>query len=165
MKRAALLLLLLGAGAAASPADAPGVPGVRNAALARQHWILQCQGCHQPSAGGIAGSTPPLAGSVARFLSVPGGREYLSRVPGVATAALQDRDLAELLNWTLYRFDCGHVPAGFKPYRAEEVGRWRRIPLRTEAGSTRKRLVAAMPANGAADRCSRSAGAAAVAAR
>ena len=38
-----------------------------------------------------------MAGFVARFLQVPGGREYLARVPGVATAALSDADLAEAI--------------------------------------------------------------------
>lgn len=144
MKRALLFLTLLGA---ASTAALAGTPGVAQPDRARQHWMLQCQGCHQPDAIGSRGSTPPLAGSVARFLGVPGGREYLARVPGVATAALDDSNLAELLNWTLYRFDPAHVPDGFKPYTAQEIGRWRKIPLRTEAGSTRKSLVALMPGN------------------
>ena len=144
MKARIGLFLLLGAISTAVPAD---IPGVQDPARARQHWILQCQGCHQPSAAGITGSTPPLSGSVARFLSVPGGREYLSRVPGVATAVVSDQDLAELLNWTLYRYDRAHVPEGFKPYTTEEVGRWRRKPLRTEASSVRSRLVAVMPAD------------------
>jgi hypothetical protein len=83
-----------------------------------------------------------MAGTVARFLQSPGGREYLSRVPGVATAALGNRDLAELLNWTLWRFDAGHMPTNFKPYTADEVGRLRKTPLRTEAAQTRAGLVA-----------------------
>jgi cytochrome c553 len=142
MKARIGLLLLLGTISTAVPA---GTPGVRDEARARQNWILQCQGCHRPSATGTTDSTPPLAGFVARFLSVSGGREYLARVPGVATAAVSDRDLAELLNWTLYRYDGAHVPAGFKPYTPEEVGRWRHKPLRTEASSVRRSLVAVMP--------------------
>lgn len=145
MKRPLLLLLaLLGS---SSTAVVAGTPGVGEPERARQHWMLQCQGCHLPNAAGARGSTPPLAGSVARFLAVPGGRAYLARVPGVATAALDDKNLAELLNWTLYRFDPAHVPVGFKPYTALEIGRWRKTPLRTEAGSTRKSLVALMPVN------------------
>lgn len=141
MKTRIGLLLLLGAMSTAVPA---GTPGVQDEARARQHWILQCQGCHRPDATGTTDSTPPLADFVARFLAVPGGREYLARVPGVATAAVSDKDLAELLNWTLYRYDSAHVPADFKPYTAEELGQWRRKPLRTEASSVRASLVAAM---------------------
>ena len=82
-----------------------------------------------------------MTGMVARFLAVPGGREYLVRVPGVATAVLTDAQLAELLNWTLYRFDAAHVPARFQPYTATEVGALRRQPLRTEAKVLRARLI------------------------
>jgi len=140
--KAICLLLLLGT---ISIRALAGTPGVDDEARARQHWILQCQGCHRPSATATPGSTPSLADFVARFLSVRGGREYLARVPGVATAAVSDHDLAELLNWTLYRYDNAHVPEGFKPYTTEEVGQWRRNPLRTEATSVRSSLVGTMP--------------------
>ena len=139
--RIAPLLLL----AAIPAAVLAGTPGVQNEARARQNWMLECQGCHRPNATATDGATPALAGFAARFLSVPGGREYLSRVPGVANATISDRDLAELLNWTLYRFDQAHVPAGFRPYTAKEVGQWRQKPLRTEASSVRRNLVSAMP--------------------
>jgi mono/diheme cytochrome c family protein len=131
--------ILIGMVATASPA---AMPGVENPARARQHWILQCQGCHRPDATGTPATTPTMANFAARFLSVSGGREYLARVPGVATAALSDRDLAELLNWTLIRFDPVHMPAAFKPYDAAEIARLRRQPLKTEASSLRRQLVA-----------------------
>lgn len=117
------------------------VPGVSNELLAHQHYMLQCQGCHRPDGTGTLATAPPMTGIVARFLEVPGGREYLARVPGVATAALTDAQLAELLNWTLYRFDAAHVPAGFKPYTASEMGALRRRPLRTEAKAVRAALM------------------------
>jgi mono/diheme cytochrome c family protein len=109
--------------------------------LARQHYMLQCQGCHRPDGTGTMATAPPMTGMVARFLAVPGGREYLGRVPGVATAVLTDAELAELLNWTLYRFDATHVPAGFQPYTAAEIGALRRHPLRTEAKAMRAQLI------------------------
>ncbi len=121
--------------------SAASVPGVSNEALAHQHYMLQCQGCHRPDGTGTLATAPPMTGIVARFLEVPGGREYLARVPGVATAALTDAQLAELLNWTLYRFDAAHVPAGFKPYTASEMGALRRRPLRTEAKAVRAALM------------------------
>lgn len=144
-----VLAALTGIGAAAGLHAMPdAMPGVENAARARQNWILQCQGCHRPDASGSAETTPPMAGFVARFLSVPGGRDYLARVPGVATAAISDRDLAELLNWTLYRYDPGNLPADFLPYSTEEVGRLRRTPLRTEALAAREQLLVAMHEKG-----------------
>lgn len=141
---AAMAVMLAFAAAAATAADripAAG-PGVSDPARARVNWMLKCQGCHRPDASGSPTTAPAMAGAVARFLEAPGGREYLARVPGVATTPLPDDQLAELLNWSLLTFDPGHVPAGFKPYTAEEIGRLRKYPLRTEAPAVRASLVA-----------------------
>lgn len=143
MLRGILALAAL-AGVAGAGLAAQGVTqetGVSNPALARQNWMLKCQGCHRPDATGTAATTPTMAGVVAKFLHVPGGREYLGRVPGVATAPISDEELADLLNWTLYRFDGVHVPADFKPYSASEIGKLRKAPLRTEAPAIRAELV------------------------
>ncbi|MDE2434792.1 MAG: cytochrome C [Sphingomonadales bacterium] len=118
--------------------------GVTHPARARVDYMLKCQGCHQPGGIGNPAHTPPLTGQVAQFLAVPGGREFLGRVPGVASTDLDDERLAELLNWTLYRFDAGHLPSGFQPYTAAEVGALRKIPLRLERLETRNRLLAEM---------------------
>jgi cytochrome c553 len=117
------------------------IAGVENPQRAWQHWTLNCQGCHRPDGTGSAGTAPSIAGTVARFLSVPGGREYLGRVPGVATSPLSDADLSEVMNWMLWRFDREHVPANFQPYSAEEVARLRRSPLRLEASQMRADLL------------------------
>src|SRR5262249_3729754 len=116
--------------------------GVSRPDLAWQHWVLNCQGCHRTDASGSPDTAPALAGMVARFTNVPGGREYLVRVPGVATAPLADADLAQLLNWMLCRFDRAHLSPAFQPFEAGEIARLRRRPLRTEAASLRARLVA-----------------------
>jgi hypothetical protein len=119
-----------------------GVPvGVDNAQRAWQHWTLNCQGCHRPDGTGSAGTAPSLAGTVARFLSVPGGREYLGRVPGVATSPLSNADLSEVMNWMLWRFDKEHLPANFQPYTAAEIGQLRGAPLRLEASQMRAELL------------------------
>ncbi|RMF12011.1 MAG: cytochrome C [Alphaproteobacteria bacterium] len=120
---------------------ASGLPGVENPARAQLNWILNCQGCHQADASGSAGGAPNMAGVMARFLRVEGGREYLGRVPGVAHAPLSDDALAELLNWSLYTFDRDHVPENFNPYTADEVRRLRAAPLISEAASKREELV------------------------
>jgi hypothetical protein len=102
-------------------------------------YALNCQGCHRADGAGTPGTVPALAGSVAKFLKVPGGREYLSRVPGAAQAPLDDAALAAVLNWMLDRFDPADVPADFRPYAADEVGRLRADPL-TDV-TTRRALV------------------------
>lgn len=128
--RGAVLLLLL----AASPVFA-GSPAV--------DYALNCQGCHRADGAGTPGTVPPLAGSVARFLAVPGGREYLGQVPGVATAPLDDTALAAVLNWMLERFDKEHLPKDFTPYGAAEIGRLRRSPL-TDVERVRGELLRAL---------------------
>jgi mono/diheme cytochrome c family protein len=125
---------------APTAADTPPA-GVENAQRAWQNWTLNCQGCHRPDGSGTEGTAPSLAGTVARFLSVPGGREYLGRVPGVATSPLSNGDLAEVVNWMLWRFDREHLPARFQPYTADEMGRLRTTPLRMEASQIRAALL------------------------
>ena len=120
------------------------MPGVQNPAQARIDWMLKCQGCHRPDGGGDMASTPPLKDTVARFLHVKGGREFLGRVPGVAMADLDDRRLAQLLNWTVQRFDAEHIPVGFRPYTDAEIGALRREPLRLELMQMRAELIARM---------------------
>ena len=140
---AAAAVLALG-GAQAEDRATP-FPGVVNPGQAHIDYMLKCQGCHRPDGSGDKVSNPPMTGIVARFLNVPGGREYLGRVPGVATTDLDNARLADLLNWTLYRFDRANVPPDFTPYGSTEIGRLRASPLRVEAASTRATLVAKMP--------------------
>jgi len=145
MRWLAVPALILATGAAVTTPVWSGpetTPGVANAARARQNWILSCQGCHRADATGTLQTTPTMAGFVGKFLHVPGGREYLVRVPGVATAALSDADLAEVVNWSLVRFDPANIPADFVPYTPAEVGQLRLKPLRAEAATVRAGMVA-----------------------
>jgi hypothetical protein len=115
--------------------------GVENAQRAWQNWTLNCQGCHRLDGTGSATTSPSLAGTVAKFLWVPGGRDYLGRVPGVATSPLSNADLAELMNWMLWRFDRKNLPVSFEPYTAAEIGQLRTRPLRLEASQMRSDLL------------------------
>jgi cytochrome c553 len=140
---AAALLLIVTTTSSSIAAQDPSQPaGVQNPQRAWQNWTLNCQGCHRPDGTGSSATTPSVAGTVSRFLSVQRGREYLVRVPGVATSPLTDADLAELLNWMLWRFDSGHLPADFAIFSAEEVGGLRKRPLRLEASQMRTELLA-----------------------
>ncbi|HMD74983.1 MAG TPA: hypothetical protein VKG05_14070 [Steroidobacteraceae bacterium] len=146
VRSAAVLGIMAALAVSAAPAQAPGgpgaaTPGVENPRRAWQDWTLNCQGCHRPDGHGSAGAAPDIAGSVARFLRVDGGRDYLGRVPGVATSPLSSRDLAEVLNWMLWRFDPADIPANFQPFTAEEIDRLRTRPLRNEASQVRRELL------------------------
>jgi mono/diheme cytochrome c family protein len=110
-------------------------------------YTLNCWGCHKPRAEGIPGTVPRLANSMGYFLHVPGGREYLVEVPGVAASSLSDAEIAEVLNWLLYTFNKAETPAGFKPYTAAEVAKYRSHQL-IEITETRDRLVKQLKAKG-----------------
>lgn len=81
------------------------------------------------------------------FLHVPGGREYLVQVPGVAHAPVDSKRLAALLNYALERYSRREIPPDFKPYEAEEVARLRASPLQ-DVRPVRRQLIVAMERRG-----------------
>jgi hypothetical protein len=83
---------------------------------------------------------PAIRNQAARFLSIDGGREFLIRVPGVASSPLSDAATAELVNWMLREFDPEHLPDDFEPYTLDEVAELRKRPL-VDVLSVRSRLV------------------------
>lgn len=118
--------------------------------LARQHWIQNCMGCHTATGGGIAGKVPPLAHSLGYFERVPGGREYVMRVPGASNSALSDQQLADVLNWLLMTMNRAALPRDFKPYTAAEVSEHRR-PAYADVAPRRAALVREMQRRGIHD--------------
>ena len=139
MRIAAALLSLL---CIFGSASAENLTGVDNPARAKMNYMLNCQGCHGPQGAGSAdGAVPTMQNYVGNFLSIEGGREFLVRVPGSANAALDNKALAELLNWMLPTLSPGQMPEIFSPYLPEEVGRLRAEPLR-DVGGARAVLVA-----------------------
>jgi mono/diheme cytochrome c family protein len=109
-----------------------------------QLYMLNCWGCHRPNGEGIPGTAPPLQGA-ADFLKVKGGRQYLIEVPGVSQSALNDEQVAEVMNWILQSFSKGKLPADFKPYTADEVKQLRAVRM-LEITKTRDALIAEMVA-------------------
>ena len=100
-----------------------------NEVLARQNYILNCQGCHLPDGSGSKGNVPKMNDFVGYFLHVPGGREFIVQVPGAASAPISDRELADVMNWMLLNFSRNELPEPFEPYSAEEIGKLREEPL------------------------------------
>lgn len=135
LQRAVILILLV----SCQHAVATDVPPVRSA---QTMWMLNCQGCHRPDGSGTGSAVPAMPGIVSRFLAVPGGREYLIRVPGVATAPLSDDSLAVLVNWMLAEFDRENIPEDYTPYTTEEVTSLRGLgPYGKEAAVIRVSLM------------------------
>lgn len=108
---AGLLLALSGTSHAGQPPDF--------------NYKVYCQGCHVPDGTGIPPEVPSLVADMGRFLHVDGGRAYLVQVPGTSTAPLNNADIAALLNWMLETYARDSLPAGFQPYTAEEVAKYR----------------------------------------
>jgi len=119
------------------------VPPVLGASYsAATNYVLHCQGCH--GADGVSelpGAIPPLQ-QMGYFLLVPGGRQYLVQVPGVAQAPIDDAQLAALLNFTVRRYSSATLTKSFRPYTPEEVARERHGVK--DIGGARRQLVAAI---------------------
>ena len=105
-----------------------GAAADANEILARQNYILNCQGCHLPDGSGSPGNVPKLNDFMGYFLHVDGGREFILQVPGVAGAPISDQELADVMNWILLNFSKNELPDPFIPYNAEEVGKLRKEP-------------------------------------
>ena len=118
-----------------------------DAARARQDWVLNCMGCHTADGSGIPGKVPALRNSLGHFVSLPEGRQFVMRVPGAANSALNDAELANVLNWLLATMNEQSRPASFKPYTAEEIAAHRR-PALTDVARTRMKLVKELQENG-----------------
>ena len=88
---------------------------------ARINYMVHCQGCHLPEAVGFVGKVPRMKDFVGYFLHSRAGREFVIRVPGVATASLPDDELTEMMNWLLLTYSADQLPQPFVPFSTEEV--------------------------------------------
>jgi mono/diheme cytochrome c family protein len=140
------LARLAGATLLALPAVAHAQPDA-DAARVRQHWVLNCMGCHTENGAGIAGKVPPLANMLGYFEHLPAGREYVMRVPGAANSSLTDQELADVLNWLLGTMNRAVLPRDFKPYTAAEIAAHRR-PALADVATVRADLIRALHARG-----------------
>ncbi|HKR86842.1 MAG TPA: cytochrome C [Phenylobacterium sp.] len=129
------LLIALAAGAPAA-AYSPHV-----------NYMVNCQGCHLPNGAGMPNKVPDMRGQLGRFVSIPEGREYLVRVPGVANSKLSNAETAELLNWLVGVMGPA-TAAHSAPYTAEEVARLR--PNRLQAPGVARQKVLELLASGSA---------------
>lgn len=116
------------------------------------NYQLQCAGCHLgDGSGSAANDTPRMKDFVGNFLKVPGGREFLVRVPGMSQSALNNAQLADLLNWLMREDGMAgkSMPEHYQPYTAEEVTELRAKTMLNLPG-TRGELIKAMRAQGIA---------------
>src|SRR5579862_9376427 len=77
-----------------------GISRYSRAESASNLYLLNCWGCHGSHGEGIKGTAPPLI-DLSDFLKVDGGRAYIIEVPGVSLSALNDGQIATVMNWLL----------------------------------------------------------------
>jgi len=146
---AVLLAALLGTAGPCGAAEADKASEAGVARLARLHYIQYCTGCHlMDGSGAPPRGIPSMRGTLGHFLQVPGGREFIAQVPGVMNSPLNDRQVADLMNWLLPTMADAHTPAAARspspPYSADEIARLRKSRPADVLG-TRARLVERMP--------------------
>ena len=116
-------------------ADAPASPPLTQV---RSLYQLHCAGCHGATGQGLYGAHVPDLRPMGRFLSLPGGREFLMRVPGVMGSGLDDAQVAAVLNWMMHSL-ADPMPDD-NPFTAAEIGRARAQPL-VDVMQERRRLM------------------------
>jgi hypothetical protein len=84
-------------------------------------YLLYCRGCHLADGSGVPPEVPTLINDVGKLLALPGGREYIARVPGVVQTDMNDAQLAAVLNWVVTEFNSQTTPTSFAPYTAEFI--------------------------------------------
>jgi hypothetical protein len=104
------------------------------------NYMLHCQGCHLPGGIGHPGIVPNFQDHIGLFLRSDEGRAYLVQVPGAAQSALDDGELADVLNWMLEEFDQRHVKTNCSRFTATEVERYRTVKL-TEVSVIRRKIL------------------------
>ncbi|MBM7062942.1 cytochrome C [Pseudomonas sp. UL073] len=130
--------------------ESPQTPIAQAGYSTAVNYQLQCAGCHLgDGVGSKANDVPRMKDFVGNFLKVDGGRQFLVRVPGMAQSALNDAQLADLLNWLMREDGMAgkSVPAHYQPYTAEEISATRHDTLLNLPG-TRAELIAKMRAQG-----------------
>lgn len=84
-------------------------------------YLLHCSGCHLPDGRGVPPEVPTVRDELGRLIQIPGGRDYIIRVPGASQAQVTDKELAEVLNYMLTEFNRETLGSDFEPLKEEEV--------------------------------------------
>jgi mono/diheme cytochrome c family protein len=117
------------------------------AANPAQDYMLYCMGCHGPQAEGVPGKVPPLAHALGLYMKTPAGRNYVLRVPGAASSALSDSELAAVLNWLAVSYSAGELFSDTPMFTPAEVAKLRHVPLESVLAA-RREVIGAIAAAG-----------------
>ena len=89
-------------------------------------YILHCGGCHLLDGRGVPPEVPSLRDELGKLVQIPGGRDYIVRVPGASQAPISDEELAEVLNFVLREFNRETLASDFVALTGPEVAESRR---------------------------------------
>jgi mono/diheme cytochrome c family protein len=117
----------------------PDAPAVATTTHARASYVLHCAGCHGVDGAGLPQSYVPGLKRLGDLLRLPGGREFVIKVPGVMGSGLDDAQVAEVANWVLSTIAKDSLPPQHMPYAAADVARARAAPL-VDVLAERRRL-------------------------
>lgn len=104
-------------------------------------WQMNCQGCHHPDGAGNAQRGIPPLEALENFQTLPEGREFLIRVPGMSRSPLNDEQLTNLANWMMTEFSTPGAAQEWQPYSLEEVSRLRARPIAVDVVRKREALL------------------------
>lgn len=87
----------------------------------RANYLLACRGCHLVDGSGVPPEIPSLRNTLGALVASSEGRDYIVRVPGASQSRLNNKQLADVLNWILVEFNADTLPADFRPLSAGDV--------------------------------------------
>lgn len=126
-----LAVVALGSGPSVLAQDAPQLSQVQ------ADYLEHCGGCHGIEGVSAAAVVPTLRHRAGYFLCTQSGREYIARLPSIATSTLSDAAVAQLLNFVAFDVgDAAGLVSGPQQYSAAEIHLLRRKPLNEVALST-----------------------------
>lgn len=121
------------AGAVSALLAGVGAPLSTRAAVldhATTNYLTHCGGCHGIEGVSARTFVPVLRDHVGTFLCSAEGRAYIGRVPGVSMSLIRDdQELADVMNFVLFRLGGASTPAGTKPFTAAEIHVARAQPI------------------------------------
>nr|WP_319250923.1 hypothetical protein [uncultured Celeribacter sp.] len=97
---------------------------------AHTNFVLRCAGCHGFEGGGTPeGGIPAFPDSVGYIAGTDLGRTYMMHVPGVVGASLNNREIAEVMNYVLDVWGATEGGETPQPFTEEEVTRRRAVEV------------------------------------
>ena len=139
MKTVACCLLALSASILGATASGQETRTQDTATPAVALYLERCGGCHGIQGVSAPKLVPTLRGQAGVFLCVREGREYLVRLPSVASTPVDDESLAALVNFVA--FELGAGDSRFPRFTAAEVHRLRQMPLTAETLTSYRRSI------------------------